>query len=282
MPRRFIVLAACVLAAGAAVAAWLAVSSIDTTFEFLLQDSVSGKWVWDSAIRLQDRLAYAFYQGDAAPVPLVFTRLKPGPATLQIEAPGYLPVSIPVGLRRGANRLERPVPMVGCEIPGLDHFVVFEQLEGADVVCELRPVGIDGHAVLNHPCLDIRASARMTVQLRDRLPIEEPLEKGWTRGRELFNGKIDWEWNSAPGAVFRYHARIPGARIFPDPAPYRVIDYLVVVPDPRRLTREELDTVLGATPPLSDMPALRSYLAGQGDRIRFFFDTSANVKGKEE
>jgi hypothetical protein len=79
--------------------------------------------------------------------------------------------------------------------------------------------------------------------------------------------------------VFRYTVRIPGARIAASAAPYRVIDYLIVVPDPRAIDTGELDALMNAAPPITDPDALRTYLEREKGRLRYFFDTSWNVAG---
>jgi hypothetical protein len=265
--------------AATALAVFLAMANFDTTLQFAFEDSVSGGWVWGAVARLQDRALIGFYQSDAGPVPYTFTHLKPGDATLTIEARGYEPVSVPVTLKRGSNRLRAPVRMVGYEIPSLVGFAIFEKRAGADIVCELRPVGEDGKAVVNHPCLAIWIGCRVTTQLRNGIPIKEPVDTGSTRGEELFSGKIDWTWDPLPQTVFRYTARIPGARIAANDAPYRVIDYLVVVPDPRAIEAGELDALMSAAPPLANPDALGAFLEKEKGRLRYFFDTSWNVPG---
>jgi hypothetical protein len=257
-------------------------ASFDTTLEVGFQDSVSGQWVWDATARIQDRIIRAFYQSDAGPVPFLFSHLKPGSSTLLIAAPGYSPVSIPVRLRRGGNRIEKPIEMIGFEIPDLKRFYVFEQLDGVDLLCQLRPVGSDAAAVVNHPCLPIWIGCRITVQLRNGAPATEPADTGNLRGKELFSGSLAWQWDPTPETPFRYSARIPGSRITADPALYRVIDYLVVVPDPRRIDRAGLDALMKNAPSLSDAAALGAYLDGQTGKVRYFLDTSWNVMGRAE
>jgi len=170
--------------------------------------------------------------------------------------------------------------MVGTEIPSLVGFAIFEKRSGRDIVCELRPVGEDGRAVVNHPCLPIWIGCRITTQLRNGIPIQEPVDAGSSRGEELFRGKLDWTWDPLPQTVFRYSARIPGARIAATAAPYSVIDYLVIVPDPRAIEAGELEALMSVAPSITDPDALRAYLEKQKGRLRYFFDTSWNVAGR--
>jgi hypothetical protein len=275
-----IALAACI--GIAALAVFFRIARFDTTLEFAFRDSVSRQWVWDSTARLQDRLIFSYFQSDAGPVPFVFSHLKPGSWTLEISAPGYVPASVPVTLRRGANRLSRPIEMVGFEIPRLQRFYVFERLEGGDLVCQLRPAGADGHAVVNHPCLPLWVGARVAVQVTNGKPVTEAVEGGSARGGELFSGRVDWKWDPAPETPFRYSIRIPGGRMKADPSLYRVIDYLIVVPDPRVIGPEELDRLMRGAPALPDFGAIKAYLEKEGNGVRWFFDTSWNVKARDE
>jgi len=270
MRTRGALIALAVLLGGAALAVFLLMARFDTTLEFSFRDSVSKQWVWDSTARLQDRLILAFFQSDAGPVPFVFSRLKPGSWTLGISAPGYIPASVPVKLRRGANLLPQPIEMVGFEIPNLQRFYVFEQLDGGDIVCQLRPVGADGRAVVNHPCLPLWVETRVAVHVKDGKPVTEPMDAGGARGAELFRGHLDWRWDPAPETSFRYSIRIPGGRMVPDPSLYRVIE-----PD-------EVERLMEKAPALPDFGAIKAYLDRAGKGILYFFDTSWNVKAREE
>ena len=263
-----------------ALGVFLGMASFDTSLKFQFEDFVSGGWVWGAMARLQERALIGFYQSDAGPVPYAFTHLKPGKSTLEITAQGYESVSVAVTLKRGANLLKEPIRMIGYEIPNLSRFAIFERLSGADVLCELRPIGTDDRAVVNHPCLNIWVGCRITIQLNNGISTQEPVEKGGTRGEELFAGKVTWEWDPLPQTVFRYTARIPGSMIAANTAPYRVFDYLVVVPDPRVISAEELESLMSKAPAVSDLAALKAYLDVEKARLRYFFDTSWNVKGK--
>ncbi len=256
-----------------------------TTLTFSARDAVSGRWVWDLTARLQNREIRSFFQSDAGPIPFVFSRLSPGKSVLSLSAPSYETVEMPLSLKRGANQLGRSVEMRGLAIPGLDHFVIFENLDGTDIVSQLRPVGTDGKAVLNHPCIDLWIGCRISVQTKGGVPVREETEKGSARGEELFRGKLDWKWDPAPETVFRYSARIPAARIKEDSSLYRVIDYLVVVPDPRKITRQELDALMERAWPTGssgDPEAVVRTLGAEKGRITTFVDTSWNVKGRQE
>jgi hypothetical protein len=281
--RPILVLCLIVAALGCvALAAYIGSARFDTSLSFRFEDSVSRNWVWDATAKLQDRVSRIFYQSDAGPIPFVFTHLKRGQSTLTITAEGYEPVSVPVRLTRGANRIEKPIEMRGLEIPDLKGFVVFEQPVGGDIIAQLRPLGADGRAVQNHPCLDIRVSCRVSLQVKNGVPIQEPMDSGSARGETVFQGSIPWEWDAMPETVFRYTARISGTLIRPDPSLYRVIDYLIVVPDPRRITSKELDTLIARAAQIEKTDELKAFLDTEKGRVRYFLDTSWNAKGREQ
>ena len=273
--------AAAVLAcAGAAIA--IVALRVETTFEFQIRDSVSGRWVWDAVMRIQDREIFGFYQSDAGLLTYRFSRLKPGNATLQVAAQGYAPVSLPVSLRRGANRQEKPIDMLGLEIPGLTKFFIFESLDGSDIVAQLRPVGTSGSAVLNHPCMDLWIGCRVSVQVKNGVPVREEVEEGSGRGAELFRGEIPWTWDPAPEGTFRYSARIPGAKIKEDPSGFRVVDYLIVIGDPRKIPKKDLRELMARVYSVDDTGAVAAALDAEKGRLRYFLDTSWNVKARQE
>ena len=229
--RRLLISALAVVAVVAvAVVVYVATNPVATTYEFVVRDAVSGNWVWDATFRLQGRVIRSHLQSDQGPRPQVFTRLDPGEAMLEISAPSYVAQTIPVTLKRGANRLAEPVELVGYEIPDLVQWIIFENHAGNDIVQELRPVSAAGPAVINHPAMDLWIGARISVQVKDGVPVREETDTGAARGEELFRGKLQWQWDAAPETTFRYGTTIPGAEIKASSAPYRVIDYLIVVP----------------------------------------------------
>ena len=243
--RRLLIaaLAAAVVLA-VAVVVYVAGNPAGTTYEFVVRDAVSGNWVWDASFRLQGRVIRSHLQSDRGPRAQVFTRLQPGQATLEISAPSYQAQTMPVTLKRGANRLAEPVELVGLEIPDLAEWIVFEQWEGNDIVQELRPVSSAGPAVTNHPALDLWIGARISVQVKDGVPVREETDAGAARGEELYRGKLQWTWDAAPETTFRYGAVIPGADVKASSAPYWVIDYLIVVPDPTAADVGEIDRIM--------------------------------------
>jgi hypothetical protein len=272
-----------VVLAVVAVVVYLAMNPVDTTLEFVVRDAVSKAWAYDASSRLEGRLIRSYFQSDQGAVPQRFTHLRSGRATLQLSAPAYQPASRELTLKRGANLLPEPIDLVGLEIPDLASFIMFEDLVGSDVHVEIRPVSKAGPAVLNHPCLDLWIGARMTVQMKNGLPVQEETEAGSVRGEELFRGRIDWKFDPYPETIFRYSAVIPGAKIKPSKAPYRVVDYLVVLPHPLAITQQELEAVMEKawSPRPEEVQAYLRPYEEQG-KIRVEVFTSWNVKGATE
>jgi hypothetical protein len=282
--KKAVVPLAVVLAlAAVAVAVYLAMNPVETTLEFQVRDAVSKAWVYDASFRLQGRLIRSHFQSDQGSQPQRFTHLKPGRAVLEVSAPAYQPFTRELTLKRGANRLGEPIDLVGLELPELKGFIMFEDLVGSDVQVEIRPVSKAGPAVLNHPCLDLWIGARMTVQMMHGLPAQEETEEGAVRGEELFRGRIQWTFDPYPETVFRYGAVIPGAKTRGSPAPYRVVDYLVVLPHPLAIGKEELEAIMDkawAVKPEAVEEYLRPYEEQGKLRVEVF--TSWNVKGVAE
>ena len=269
-----------VVIAAVAVAVYATMNPVDTTLEFEVRDVVSKSWVWEATFRLQGRVIRSHFQSDRGPLPQIFTHLEPGEATLQISAPSYVAQSIPVTLKRGENRRAEPIGLVGYEIPDLAKWIIFEDRVGNDIVQEIRPVSSEGPAVLNHPCLDLWIGARISVQIYDGLPAQEETEEGSVRGEELYKGVLQWEWDQVPETTFRYSSFIPGSRIKANSDPYWVIDYLIIVPDPRKTSREEIDRIMEEA---WDLPpeAIQTYLEpykNEGKLTPYVF-TSWNVEG---
>jgi hypothetical protein len=263
-----------------AVVVYVAMNPVDTTLEFVARDAVSKGWVWDATFSLQGRVIRSHFQSDRGPLPQRFTHLEPGEATLELSAPSYVSQTITVNLKRGENRLPEPIDLVGYEIPDLTKWIIFEDRVGNDIVQEIRPVSSKGPAILNHPCLDIWLGARVSVQVYDGLPAQEETEEGSERGEQLYKGILDWEWDGLPETTFRYSSAIPGSQIKANTDPYWVIDYLIVVPDPRKISREEVDQIMEKAWDLSPQ-AIPEYLAPyeQEGKLTPYVFTSWNVEG---
>jgi len=269
-----------VVIAAVAVVVYVTMNPVDTTLEFEVRDLVSKNWVWDATFGLQGREIRSHFQSDRGPLPQIFTHLQPGEATLEVSAPAYVSQSITVKLKRGENRLAAPIDLVGYEIPNLAKWIIFENRVGNDIVQEIRPVSSQGPAVLNHPCLDIWIGARISVQIYDGLPAQEETEEGSQRGEELYKGILDWEWDAVPETTFRYSSFIPGSQIKANSDPYWVIDYLIIVPDPRKISSEEIDRIMDKAWDLAPT-AIQTYLEpykNEGKLTPYVF-TSWNVEG---
>ena len=263
-----------------AVAVYAITNPVDTTYEFVVRDAVSKSWIWDATFRLQGRVIRSHFQSDHGPRPQIFSHLRPGEETLEISAPSYVARTVPVTLNRGENRLAEPIELVGYEIPDLTAWIIFEDREGNDIVQQLRPVSSAGPAVVNHPSLDLWIGARISVQVKDGVPVREETDAGAARGEELYRGVLQWEWDATPETTFRYRSFIPGSQIKANSDPYWVIDYLIVVPNPTETGSQEIDRIMEeawALAPEAIAAYLESY-ENQGALTAYRF-TSWNVAG---
>ncbi len=258
-----------------AVVVYIKTLNFDTTLAFSVRDNVSKEWVWNSTITLQNREIRGYFGKD-----FMFTHLKPGKAVLSIDAPSYVSKKLEVNLKKGKNVIGAPIYMVGYEIPKLDHFVVFTDNKPNGVALEIRPVGKNKKAVLNHPCLNIKLICRVSVQIKNGIPVQAPTESGSERGKELFRDIINWEWDPTPETVFRYSAVVPYSSIKKSDAAYWVFDFLFLVPDPRKISDKELDSVAKKVLSFNSQKALTNFLDGYKGRIHYYIDTSWNVKAQ--
>ena len=274
LPRRRRILRVTVIAAAAACAAAVALVAalpFEATLEFRIRDRVSRGAVWNATVTIRDRFLRTYYAGGADS--LRFSRLAPGKATLEVSAPNYQPVSVPVTLRRGRNRLAEPIDVIGLRIPDLAHFIVSEDLSGAAPQATIWPLSEQGPAVVNHPALDLWIGARISTQLAGG--------QAAARGEPLFAGELEWSWDHSPDALARYRARLPPELIEQGDAGRFVIDYLLIVPDPLAIERAEVAAIVAAawadSGASGDPASLRTYLARYADRFDFYVHTSWNL-----
>lgn len=264
-----------------AVAAFFVPRMSDTRLAFTVEDAVSKSWVWDATITLQNREIRSYYQSNRGPVQMTFTHLKAGRATLEVEAPNYVSVSMPVRIHLGNNVITKPIAMVGYRIPDLSSFAMFERQTKTGLSVQMRPVNSAGHVITELPCLDLWVGVLVSEEMKDGRPVLSATDSGAVRGSVLFRGKIDWSWDPSPSQSFRYNASIPYSRFAAQDVSYLVADYLVVVPDPRKISSSALDALMKSAPDFTSSADLRRYLdANRGaDRYRYFFSTSWNVPG---
>ena len=211
---------------------------------------------------------------------MTFTHLMPGRTTLSVTAPNYADAQLPLRLRPGRNAIAKPIDMVGLAIPGLDSFTMVETPGESALRIEMRPVASDGSAIVNHPCIDLWVGARVSAEVANGELARDPDAPDLGRGATLFNGRIAWTWDSDPTASFRYIGTIPYASLTARSAPLWVIDYLVVVPDPRKMSSHDLETMMKNAPEESDPAVLKAFLDGRkvDGRFQYFLTTSWNVK----
>ena len=270
-------------------------SCSDTTLLLRVQDSASGSSVWDLSVSLQDRLLRSFYQTDAGPVPQKLTHLAPGPATLEVSAPGSETVVLPVRLHRGRNQLPDPLRLVGREIPGLADFSAFETVTDGDIAVQLRPLDGSGKAIIHHPCLDLWIGCTVYEEAAGGIPVTAEESRYAQRGKVLYRGVLPWTWDARPETLFHYSARVPASDLRDAPSLYRVVDYLVIVPDPSKISRAEMDAGMAAAwdsgglvtgSPIRSaaqrlVPALAAVLDAWKGRARGFLVTSWDVRARQ-
>ncbi|MBN2440333.1 MAG: hypothetical protein JXJ04_03280 [Spirochaetales bacterium] len=248
----------------------------DTTLEFQVIDTVSKSWVWDFTATLDDRYIKGYYQSNKAPIIFQFTGLTPGQETLEIEAPHYESVSLSVQLKNGKNKIELPIEMTGYEIPGLKDVYVYKEWRNGDLFLNPRPIDAEGQGIETHPCIEMWFGLRISVQIKNGIIIQEPVEKGSQRGEELFRGQCEWEWDPDPDSFYHYFVKVPVNSIKKHNAPYRVYDYLVIFIDPRKITKEVLDSKIEKVFLISNETELKLFLDSFGDKITYFISTSWN------
>jgi hypothetical protein len=67
-----------------------------------------------------------------------------------------------------------------------------------------------------------------------------------------------------------------------DSSLYRVIDYLIVEPNPLTITRAELGPLMDRVFAMEDPARIAAALDAEKDRLRYFVDTSWNVKARDQ
>ena len=248
----------------------------ETTLEFQVIDSTSKGWVWDMTATFQDRYINSYYQSNTGPVVLSFTDLEAGDWTLELNAPHYEPVSIPVQIKNGLNKIGTPIEMIGYEIPGLSEIFVFTEWKDNELILNPRPIDSEGKGIGTHPCLNMWFGLRISVQIKNGIIVREPVEKGSERGEELFRGQCEWEWDSDPTTFYRYLVKVPYNKIKQHNAPYRVFDYIIVFNDPRKMDKETLDGEMEKVFQMKDETELTLFLDSFDDSITYFISTSWN------
>ena len=124
---------------------------LSTTLEITVQDAVSKSWVYNTSIRIQDRVIRGFKS-----LTYTFKNIKTGRHTLSISAPYYESNEIDLNIHPGKNVIKEPVELWGLIIPDLDSISIFEKKKEDNMYLDIRLIGKDGHAVTDHPCLPLQ------------------------------------------------------------------------------------------------------------------------------
>lgn len=270
--RRSAVLAI-VLAVLAVAAAGLAFlwARAPAALSFEVRDAASKSSVWDSTVRLQNRVIRGFCSTSYR-----FTHLRPGTFDLTVSAPHYEPASVRVRIRTGRTNTIAPISLVGYEIPDFSRLTVAAKRGARGLDLQMTAVDTAGDLIKVFPCIDVRIAVRVSVQLKGGAPALTPSKEGAERGTRLFRGKVDWTWNPAADAVYRYDAVVPG--IPPDAGPYVVVDYVVLIPDPRKISSQEVDALTSELLQINDARALGVSLRPYINKVKMESGTLWNIR----
>jgi len=230
-----------------------------------VRDALSGAPVRDSSLRFE-RWAV---QGFSAPS-VTLIHLLPGWHTLSAVAPGYLPASERIAVGLGGVTSAPPLALVGYAIPGLKGFAIAAEREARGILVRLAPVDDSGRFIREFPCLDLRIVLRVSIQVEGASVATSPTAGSPERGALLFDGVASWRWDSSPGAAYRYRALVRSDQLSALPAPYVVVDALVVVPDPRRIGARELDRVADELQGISDPAAVAAIERQYEGRVEIY------------
>lgn len=246
---------------------------LPTTLEMKVLDAVSKSWVYNTSIRCQNRVIRGFKS-----LSYTFKNIKTGRHVLSVSAPYYESKEIPVTIHHGKNTLQEPIELTGHIIPDLDSISIFEKKQNDDMFIDIRLIGKDGHAIVDHPCLPIRILTRISAQLADG---EYDLyQEGMSldRGKLLFFGEAGWIWNTGLTATYRYSASIPIRNIAVTPAPYWIVDYLILFPNPLSITPEQMESIVQRIYSFDETEKLTSYLAEIKDTVDYHITVKPNLE----
>ena len=242
------------------------------SLSFEVRDAASKSSVWDSTVRLQNRVIRGFYSTSYR-----FTHLRPGTFDLTVSAPHYEPASVRVRIRTGRTNTIAPISLVGLRDPRFlaAHGGRQEGSAGARAPDD-PPWMPAGDLIEVFPCIDVKIAVRVSVQLKGGAPALTPSKEGAERGTRLFQGKVDWTWNPAADAVYRYDAVVPG--IPPDAGPYVVVDYVVLIPDPRKISSQEVDALTSELLQINDARALGVSLRPYMNKVKMESGSLWNIR----
>ena len=172
MPRSAVL--AIVLAVLAVAAAGLAFlwARAPAALSFEVRDAASKSSVWDSTVRLQNRVIRGFYSTSYR-----FTHLRPGTFDLTVSAPHYEPASVRVRIRTGRTNTIAPISLVGYEIPDFSRLTVAAKRGARGLELQMTAVDTAGDLIKVFPCIDVRIAVRVSVQLKEALRPSLPARK---------------------------------------------------------------------------------------------------------
>jgi len=254
---------------------------LDTYLQIMVVDSVSKAWVWNADITIDGKYTRAFYQSDSGTRTYTFTNLAPGTYDLTIKAASYTPKTIPVKIQSGKNVIAAPIELTGYEIPGIKEMFVYKDRDADNLLLSPRPLDKDGKGIGTHPCLNMWFGLRISVQMKNGVFVKEPNEIGSDRGEELFSGKLEWKWDPYPDEYYRYKITLPKVKVKKHNAPYNVYDYVIVLPDPRKIAKAELDSQMDQAIGSGQLFEIKKVLDGLGDKVTYYISSDWNQPALE-
>ncbi len=256
-----------------ALGAWFfSLQTARTGIVITVRDALSGAPVWNSTVRLERWEVKSF-----AARSLRLTPMLPGRHLLLAKAPGYLPASERVAVKLGRVTSAAPLSLVGYEIPGLRGFSIAAERDARGLLVRLAPIGDAGRLIREFPCVDLRIILRVFIQVENGTVATAPTGALPDRGAPLFDGMAGWRWDSSPGSVFRYRALVRSDRLSSLPAPFAVVEALVLVPDPRKIGDSELDRAASELQAIDDRSEISAIERRYDGRIKIYRAVEWNV-----
>jgi hypothetical protein len=246
---------------------------LTTTLEVTVLDAISKSWVYDSTIRIQNRVIRGFKS-----LSYTFKNIKTGKYLLSVSAPNYESKEIGVDIHGGKNMVKTPVELRGFAIPDLAGISVFENAKEERISLDIRLIGQNGEAIADHPCLPLKILLRISPQVvNNEYGVYEPGMK-LERGKPLFFGEAEVEWNTNLTEIYRYSGSLLFSSVTATPAPYWIIDYLFLLPNPLKITDEEIEEVIEKIKSIENPDELTKYLDTQKDRMQYYISIKPNVE----
>ncbi|MBN1523294.1 MAG: hypothetical protein JW904_02320 [Spirochaetales bacterium] len=242
------------------------------TLEVTIVDEYAGTAIWDSSVSFQNRYHNGYFNKT-----FNFTNIATGDFELVVTAPNYQEQRVMIPVLPGPNVYAEPIKMKAIAIPEFYQFYIENNADATGVAVIFVPINKAGDFIKPFPGVNVVPAIRISEQWKDGVPVVKSETSGSVRGPELYSGVPSWQAADVEGAFFKYLIEVKPDEIKNSAAAYYVVDCLVLLPDWKKVTMQQVTQILEGIKGIDDPKDLSEYLSKYEPDVKYTYKVLWNV-----